>query len=240
MAEQKMLIIGATSGIGHALAVAYARAGWLVGATGRRLEMLAELQAFAPDRIMIRRHDVTAADNIAVVEELVYEMGGVDVLIYNSGIGIYNKKINWEPERDTIAVNVTGFAEVATWAYRYFRERGSGHLVGVSSVASERGGGTAPSYHASKAFMSNFMEGLRQKAWHDKKKIFVTDIRPGYVDTPMTRQNKGMFWIASSEKAARQIMTAIKQKKRVAYITRRWALAAWLFRMAPRWLYERF
>ena len=173
MSEQKMLIIGATSGIGHALAVAYARAGWLVGATGRRLEMLAELQAVAPDRIMIRRHDVTAADNIAVVEELVYEMGGVDVLIYNSGIGIYNKKINWEPERDTIAVNVTGFAEVATWAYRYFRERGGGHLVGVSSVASERGGGTAPSYHASKAFMSNFMEGLRQKAWHDKKKIFV-------------------------------------------------------------------
>ncbi|MCC6278996.1 MAG: SDR family NAD(P)-dependent oxidoreductase [Saprospiraceae bacterium] len=240
MAEQKILIIGATSGIGHAMAVAYARAGWLVGATGRRQEQLEALQATAPDRILIRRQDVTAAESIAVLEELVYEMGGVDVLVYNSGIGIYNKKIDWEPERDTIAVNVSGFAEVATWAYRYFRQRGGGQFVGISSIASERGGGTAPSYHASKAFMSNFMEGLRQKAWHDKKKIFITDIRPGYVDTPMTKQNKGMFWIATSEKAARQIMSAIERKKRVAYITRRWALAAWVFRMAPRWIYERF
>lgn len=240
MTEKKVLIIGATSGIGYALAAAYARAGCIVGATGRRQEQLEELQATVPERILIRRHDVTAADNIAVVEELIYEMGGADIIVYNSGIGIYNKKIDWEPERDTIAVNVSGFAEVATWAYRYFRQRGGGQFVGVSSVASERGGGTAPSYHASKAFMSNFMEGLRQKAFHDKKKIFITDIRPGYVDTPMTKQNKGMFWIATSEKAARQMMAAIEQKKRVAYITRRWALAAWVFRMAPRWLYERF
>ena len=102
MTEKKVLIIGATSGIGYALAVAYARAGCIVGATGRRQEQLEELQAAAPERIFIRRHDVTAADNIAVVEELIYEMGGADIIVYNSGIGIYNKKIDWEPERDTI------------------------------------------------------------------------------------------------------------------------------------------
>lgn len=240
MDTKKILIVGATSGIGHALALAYANAGWRVGATGRRLEQLEQLQAAAPGSIFVRRHDATSSDSIAVLEGLVQEMGGVDVIVYNSGIGIYNKKIDWEPERDTIAVNVSGFTEVATWAYRLFRAKGGGQFVGISSIASERGGGTAPAYHASKAFMSNYMEGLRQKAWHDKKQVVITDIRPGYVDTPMTTQNKGMFWVATSEKAATQIMTAIRQKKRVAYITRRWALAAWAFRMAPRWLYERF
>lgn len=239
MIEKKVLIIGATSGIGASLAAAYARAGWKVGATGRRLEQLEILKAAYPERIVIRRHDVTAPDNIAVLETLVQELDGIDVIIYNAGLGLYNKKMDWEPERDTIAVNATGFAEVATWAYRYFRQRDGGQLVGVSSVAAERGSGRAPAYNASKAFMSNFMEGLRQKAFHDKKGISITDIRPGYVDTPMTRQNKGMFWVAHADKAARQIMAAIARKKRVAYVTRRWALAALVFRLAPRWLYEK-
>ncbi len=240
MNEKKIIIIGATSGIGYALALEYARAGWQVGATGRRQEQLAQLQATAPDRIIIRQHDATDVNSIAILEGLVAELGGMDIVVYNSGVGIFNKKMAWEPERDTIAINVTGFTEVATWAYRYFYQRGGGQIVGVSSIASERGGGTAPAYHASKAFISNYMEGMRQKAWHDKKPIFITDIRPGYVDTPMTQQNKRMFWVATSEKAARQIKEAIERKKRVAYITRRWALAAWAFRQVPRGLYERF
>lgn len=239
MAGKKVIIIGATSGIGAALAEAYVRAGWKTGATGRRLEALESLKAAWPDQVYIRRHDVTDADSIAVLEALAAEMGGVDCIIYNAGLGIYNKTIDWEPERDTIAVNVTGFTEVATWAYRYFRERGGGHFAGISSVASVRGSGTAPAYNASKAFMSNFMEGLRQKAAHDKKGVIITDIRPGFVDTPMTQQNKGMFWVAKPGKAALQIMSAIERKKRVAYITRRWALVAWVLGVMPRWMYEK-
>ncbi len=233
-----IIIIGATSGIGYALAEAYLQAGWKVGATGRRLEALTPLQASAPDRAFIRRHDTTAPDSIATLESLVAEMGGADVVVYNSGVGIYNKDMDWEPEQTTIAVNVTGFTEVATWAYRYFRQRGSGHLVGVSSIASLRGGRTAPAYHASKAFISNYMDGLRQKAWHHKLPFYVTDIRPGFVHTPMTEQNKNMFWVATPQRAAQQIMSAIARKAEVAYITRRWTLVAWLFRLAPQWLYK--
>lgn len=240
MSEKKILIIGATSGIGAALVAACSRAGWTVGATGRRLEQLETMKAADPDRIFIRRHDVTAPDSLAVLESLVTEMNGADVVVYSSGIGIYNKNLDWEPERDTIAVNVTGFTEIATWAFRYFLEKGAGHFVGISSVASERGNGKAPAYNASKAFMSNYMEGLRQKAFHSKKEIFITDIRPGFVDTPMTQQNKGMFWVAKVDVAARQIMTAIARKKRVAYITSRWGLAAWLIRRVPRGMYEKF
>ena len=235
-----IIIIGATSGIGYALAEAYLQAGWKVGATGRRLEALEPLRASAPDRAFVRRHDTTAPDSIATLESLVAEMGGADVVVYNSGVGIYNKNIDWEPEQTTIAVNVTGFTEVATWAYRYFRQRGGGQFVGVSSVASLRGGRTAPAYNASKAFISNYMEGLRQKARHHKLPFYVTDIRPGFVDTPMTQQNKNMFWVATPQRAAQQIMSAISRKARVAYITRRWVLYAWLCHLAPRWLYERW
>lgn len=235
-----IIIIGATSGIGYALAEAYLQAGWKVGATGRRLEALEPLRASTPDRAFVRRHDTTAPDSIATLESLVADMGGADVVVYNSGVGIYNKNIDWEPEQTTIAVNVTGFTEVATWAYRYFRQRGGGQFVGVSSVASLRGGRTAPAYNASKAFISNYMEGLRQKARHHKLPFYVTDIRPGFVDTPMTKQNRNMFWVATPQRAAQQIMSAISRKARVAYITHRWVLYAWLCHLAPRWLYERW
>jgi len=234
-----IIIIGATSGIGYALAEAYLQAGWKVGATGRRPEALEPLRTLAADRAFVRRHDTTAPNSIATLESLVAEMGGADVLVYNAGVGIYNKNMDWAPERDTIAVNVTGFTEVAAWAYRYFRERGGGHLVGVSSIASLRGGRTAPAYHASKAFMSNYMDGLRQKAAHHRLPLHVTDIRPGFVDTPMTQQNRKMFWIATPQRAAQQIMSAISRQAEVAYITRRWALVAGVFRLAPDWLYRR-
>ncbi len=234
-----ILIIGATSGIGYALAEGYVQAGWRVGATGRRHELLEQLQALQPDRIFIRQHDVTAGNSIAVIEDLIDEMGSVDVVVYNSGVGLANKHMDFETEKRTIDVNVTGFVEVATWANRYFRTRGGGQFVGVSSVASIRGGRTAPAYHASKAFMVNYMEGLRQKARHHKMPFYVTDIRPGYVATPMTEQNPNMFWVAKPEKAARQMMAAINRRARVAYVTRRWALAALGFRLVPRALFER-
>ncbi len=236
---KKILIIGATSGIGYALAQEYAQQGWLVGATGRRMELLETLRASAPAQIIVRQHDVTAPDQIAIVEHLVRDMGGVNILVYNSGVGLYNKKLAFGPEKDTILVNVQGFVETATWAYRYFRENGGGQIVGVSSVAAIRGSGLAPAYSASKAFMASYMEGLRQKAHHDKKGITITDIRPGFVDTPMTQQNKKMFWVASPARAARQMREAIAAKKRVAYVTKRWGLVAFMLRLVPRFIYDR-
>jgi short-subunit dehydrogenase len=234
-----ILIIGASSGIGHALAEAYLQAGWRVGVTGRRRELLEQLRQTQPDRVHIRQHDVTAGNSIDVLEDLLAEIGPADVIVYNSGIGLANKNMDFEIEKRTIDVNVTGFVEVATWTYRYFRTQGGGQFVGISSVASLRGGRTAPAYHASKAFMANYMEGLRQKARYHKMPFYVTDIRPGYVATPMTEHNPRMFWVAKPEKAAKQIMAAISRRARVAYITKRWALVALGFRLVPRGLYER-
>lgn len=122
---------------------------------------------------------------------------------------------------------------------RTFKAQGHGHLVNISSIASLRGGGIAPSYNASKAFQAIYFEGLRINADMARLPIHVTDIRPGFVDTDMTKGQR-MFWLASPEKAARQIFQAITRKKRVAFITARWSLIAWLMKVMPYGIYRKF
>ncbi len=112
---KKVIIIGATSGIGLEIAKIYAQKGWLVGATGRRLEHLESLKNAFPKNIEIQQHDVTAEDNLLKINELCERMGGCDVFIYNSGVGIYNRDLDFAPEKKTIDVNVTGFVECIGW-----------------------------------------------------------------------------------------------------------------------------
>ncbi len=113
-----------------------------------------------------------------------------------------------------------------------------GHIVGVSSIIALRGSDIVPAYSASKAFMSNYLEGLRKKAFKDKSAITVTDIRPGFVDTEMAKAEQ-KFWVASPTQAAEQIYSAIQRKKSYAYITRRWILIGWLLKILPNWIYYR-
>jgi short-subunit dehydrogenase len=98
----------------------------------------------------------------------------------------------------------------------YFKKQGHGHLVNISSIAGLIGNGEAPSYNATKAFQINYLEGLRLNAYKSRVNIHVTDVRPGFVDTDMAKGD-GLFWVAPVEKAAQQIFTAIKRKRKVYY-----------------------
>lgn len=235
----KIIIIGATTGIGKALAEIYIAAGHEVTITGRRLNLLKAIQDAHPDKnVYISPIDVADIDNARrIIEELTNQNGGFDKVVINAGVGF--GKADFEQEIQTIDINVKGFVAIAQWAYGYFRNRGGGHIIGVSSLAALRSSPYAPEYHASKAFISSYMEGLRLRSAKNRHNIIVTDIRPGFVDTPMTRQNKGMFWVAPPEKAARQIAQAIEAKKNVAYITKRYFLLAILIKLFPEWLYAR-
>ncbi len=235
---RKAIIIGATSGIGRELAKLMAGEGFSVGIAGRRLELLQSLQKEFPDQIHIKRIDVALPSAIELLKELIAEMGGADIIVISSGTGFINKDLEWAKEKETIDVNVTGFAAMANVSFEYFRGRGGGHIVGISSIAAIRGGSEAPAYNASKAFVSNYLEGLRQKASKMKFALTVTDIQPGFVDTPMA-QGEGLFWVAPPQKAAKQIFDAIKKKKSHAYVTKRWRLIAWLLKVLPNRLYSR-
>lgn len=240
MAEKNAIIIGATSGIGRHLATVLAADGWHLGITGRREALLQEFADEVSTPVHTAVMDVAqTAEAMETLESLIDTMGGVDLMVVNAGVGFANFKIDWEPEKNTIDVNVTGFAAMANVAMRHFTARGSGHLVGISSLAGLRGMRGAPAYNASKAFVINYLESLRHHAMKKNLNIDITDIRPGFVDTPMTKGQKGMFWVATPEVAAGQIYSAIKAKKRVAYITRRWRIMAWIARLMPDFLWYR-
>lgn len=235
---KKVIIVGASSGIGYDLAKVFSANGYEVGITARRLDFLEKLQKELPNKSYISKMDV--ADPAAAREtlaKLVDEMGGMDILVLNAGIG--DSKPSWELEQQIIMVNMAGFTGLANWAVSYFEKKGGGQIAGISSVASVRGTHIATVYSATKAYVSSYMEGLQQRSNRKKSNITITDIRPGFVATPMTQENKGMFWVASSHKAATQIYSAIINKKRVVYITRRWWLVAQLIKSIPDFLWLR-
>lgn len=237
MRAKKAIIVGATSGIGEALACELAKEGYTLGLAGRNTKKLAELKEKLGERVHTKPIDVlNTGEAMSRLKELIEETGGMDTLIISSGIGYYNKKLLWERENLTLGVNITGFAAIANVGFNYFREQGGGHLVALSSIAVHIPSGISPAYASSKAFVSHYIRGLRIQSKRYKLGIDITDIRPGFVDTPMTEGQKGMFWVAPVEKAARQIVKAIKKKKRCVYITRRWSLLGWLTGILP----ERF
>lgn len=235
---KRAVIIGATSGIGNELAKILVENEYKVGITGRRKTELENLQASNPEKFSISSFDCTTENNAEKLTELVNEMGGLDLLILSSGTGDLNEKLEFDIEHTTNKLNVIAFTEIVGWAFNYFEQQGKGHLVAISSIAGIRGGRIAPAYNASKAYQINYMEGLRQKATKTKKPIYITDIRPGFVNTDMAK-GEGQFWVATKEKAAKQIFGFIKRKKGVGYVSRRWRLIAILLRVLPNGIYKR-
>jgi short-subunit dehydrogenase len=236
---KKAIVVGASSGIGHALAKVLAQDGYAVGLVARRLPLLLELQQEIGDQAMVKQIDVAdTAVAMPQFTQLLHEMGDVDLIVLSAGIGFLNPDLDWNKENETIGVNVAGFTAMTNLAVHYFLKKGSGHLVNISSIAAIRGNGMAPAYNASKAFESNYLEGMRHKFAKLHLPITITDIQPGFVDTAMA-QGVGLFWVAPPEKAAKQIYQAIRRRKTHAYVTKRWRLIAWLFKLAPDWLYHR-
>jgi short-subunit dehydrogenase len=230
---KKAIIIGATSGIGKSLSELLIREGYEVGVTGRREELFQSIKTQEAGRIVFKKIDVQDLATLEpICNELVSHMGGLDLLIISAGIGEENKNLNFDVEHSVIKTNVQGFTCIADWALRYFKQQGYGHLVNISSIAGIRGNGIAPSYNATKAYQINYLEGLRISVKEYGSSITITDARPGFVDTAMAK-GEGLFWVAPVQKAAEQIFEAIKQKKKVVYITKRWRLIGLILKLIP-------
>ena len=231
------IIIGASSGIGKELAVQLSAKGYKLGLTARRVDLLNELAKEINTESFVMQMDVKDIENTTKgINDLIQKMGGAGLIIINAGTGAHNPELEWEKEKNTIDVNVTGFCNAANAAMKYFISRGSGHLVGISSLAALRGNRFAPAYSASKAFLSNYLEGLRHKVVKENIPVTITDIKPGFVNTVMA-QGDYLFWVEPVPKAVKQIVKAIERKKAVAYITRRWRLIAWIYKALPKWIY---
>jgi len=238
-----ILVVGGTTGIGKGLALNYLeQEDYRVAITGRKAAALAAIKEKYPDNAVTFVHDVTAGGAENIIAKTDSEMGKIDTIVIVAGIGEINLMLTGDLELRTVSTNVFGFTDYAIAAYNYFKANGGGTLAAISSIASFRGGWAAPAYYASKAYVRNYLEGLRVRSFKEKANVSVCNLIPGYVDTKLgeTVGGKKLFWMAPVDKAVKQIAYAIDKKKPHAYITKRWWFVAQAMKAAPYWLYRHF
>ena len=227
------IVVGASSGIGEAVARHLAQSGWRVGLAARRLALL-EVLAREIGSAVVARVDLSEPDEAReALGRLAGELGDVDLWVLNAGAGEENPSFAWKAEEATIRVNALGFAAMADVAIHHCLARGQGRIVGVSSVARFLRRPEAVSYAATKAFVSVYLDGLRQLARSRGADVTVTEACPGFVRTAMMKASRP-FWVASPDKAARQIVRAALAGRKLVYVSRRWQLVAWVLRLLPR------
>lgn len=235
---KKAIIIGATSGIGKEVAALLLKQGWRIGIAGRRKEALQAFRQTCPSQIEIMPIDVTREDAPALLHDLIGKVGGMDLFFLSSGIGNQNPALLPEIEIDTARTNVEGFIRMVTAAFGYFREKGSGHIAVISSIAGTKGLGVAPAYSATKRFQNTYIDALAQLARMEHLDIRFTDIRPGFVATDLLKDENYPLLMQPC-RVARHIMKALRKKKRVAVIDARYRLIVFFWRLIPRCIWER-
>ncbi|RHJ52982.1 SDR family NAD(P)-dependent oxidoreductase [Bacteroides sp. AM10-21B] len=235
---KRAIIIGATSGIGQEVAHLLVQQGWYIGIAGRRENALQNMQQAYPGQIEIQCLDVTKEDAVLHLNELISRLGGMDLFFLSSGVGYQNRNLEPEIELHTARTNVEGFTRMITAAFDYFKKTDGGHIAVISSIAGTKGLGVAPAYSATKRFQNTYIDALAQLSRMQHLNIRFTDIRPGFVATDLLRNGKYPM-LMSADKVARHIVRALKRRKRVAVIDRRYRLLVFFWRMIPRWLWER-
>lgn len=246
LAGQVAVVTGASSGIGRALAVELARQSCRVGLIARRREALEALlreireaggtAAAAPADVSRR------SEAVAAVRQLAEDLGPVDLLVANAGIGWPDvlDPLSVERIEEMLRINFLGVIYACEAVLPEMLRRGHGHLAAVSSVAAYRGFAGSAGYCASKAAVSTFLEGLRIQL-HGSG-IAVTTICPGFVRTPMTEDNTFyMPGLLDADEAARRMVRALRRRAKLVNVPRRTALLVKLTRWLPdallaRWL----
>ena len=237
---KRVVIVGATSGIGREVALRMLQRGWLLGIAGRREDALEELRVAYPENVVVYPMDVMKDDAAERLSYLIELRGGMDLFFLASGIGRQNPTLNEDLEVRTAETNVSGFIRVVTAAYRYFETKGSGHIAVISSIAGTKGLGGAPAYSATKRFQNTYIEALAQLTRIKKINIKFTDIRPGFVDTALLNSKDHKYpMLMNPQKVAGLIMCAIDKKKRIAIIDWRYRVLVFFWNLVPRWLWER-
>jgi len=240
---RRIVITGASAGIGEALARRYAGPGTVIGLVARRREPMQALASSLPGRFEIYALDV--ADGAAMeraAREFCSRHGAPDLVIANAGVSIGthgDDPADVEKLRSVLEINVVGLAATLAAFAPAMRAERRGTLCGIASVAGFRGLPGAGAYSASKAAAIAWLEALRVELVGSG--VSVVTICPGYIDTPMTRVNRyRMPFLLPAGEAARRIARAIAARRRLVVIPWQMALVSVLLRLAPAWLYDRF
>lgn len=236
---KRAVIMGATSGIGYEVARFLLSEGWKLGLAGRREENLRKLQSEFPGQVCIKAIDVKDEDAGNALFSLIDELGGMDMYFHSSGIGYQNANLDADIELNTLETNGTGFTRMVGAAFRYFRDKGKGHIAVISSIAGTKGLGIAPAYSATKRFQNTYIDALEQLASMKKLDIRFTDIRPGFVATNLLNDGKKYPMLMKTDYTARLIVKALNSKKRIAVIDWKYRILVFFWRLIPRCVWKR-
>lgn len=244
--RKRALVIGASSGIGAALTELLVNKGYYVAAVARREALLVELcdkvneNSDSGGRALYYSHNVTDFKDIpALFQQIAADLGGLDLVVYGAAVqpGFDPDEYSFEKDSTMTRVNLMGAMAWLDEASVRFLRAGSGHIVGISSIAAVRGRRMNPGYNATKAGLDTFLEALRNRL--SRHGVSVTTIRPGFVDTRLLENAAKSFSVISPEEAARQIYKAIQRKKQVTYVPGRWRLVALGVIHTPSFIFRR-
>jgi short-subunit dehydrogenase len=237
----KVVIVGASSGMGEAMARQLAQEGAQVAIVARREDELKRLASEQPGKLYPYVHDVSNVDEVpALFERIERDMGAVDGLIYAAGVmpKIEEGEYAFEKDRAMVTVNLLGAMAWMNQAAKRFEAAKEGTILGISSIAGERGRRGNPAYCTTKAALTTYLEALRNRC--SRYGVNVVTIKPGFVDTAMTRGMKGLFWLISAEKAAQQSLALARTgSSAAAFVPSRWALVAYIVRSLPSFIFRK-
>ena len=236
---KRAVIMGATSGLGYEVARLLLSDGWKLGLAGRREENLRKLQSEFPEQVCIKAIDVKDSNSDKALLALIDELGDMDMYFHSSGIGYQNARLDADIELNTLETNGTGFTRLVGTAFRYFKEKGRGHIAVISSIAGTKGLGIAPAYSATKRFQNTYIDALDQLAGMQKLNIRFTDIRPGFVATNLLNDGKNYPMLMKAPYAARLIVKALRRNKRVAIIDWKYSILVFFWKLIPRCIWKR-
>jgi NAD(P)-dependent dehydrogenase (short-subunit alcohol dehydrogenase family) len=235
----RAVVVGASSGIGAALVRELVGRGFQVAALARRAQELDALaRELGPERVLAKVHDVRRREEVpALFEELVRRLGGLDWLVYASGImpKVGPSEFDTEIDAEILSVNTLGAISWCNPAAEYFLAQRRGVIVGIGSIAGDRGRRGNPVYGASKAALIHYLEALRNRL--SDYGVRVCTIQPGRVATVMTEglRERGV----APEAAARTIVSYAAWGCSTRYVPLRWHAISLVLRAIPSFLFRR-
>jgi len=242
---KKAIVIGAGRGIGEAIARKLTREGYLVGVVSQNFDNAKKVS----DQIntdagkilsLAYTHDVKNFDEVdGLLKQVMDDLGGLDLLVYNAGILLPTTLTTYQFENDRtmMEVNVTGAMAWINAVAPIFQDLKRGQIVGISSVAGDRGRVKNPAYTASKGAFSTYLEAIRNRL--SRHGVNVLTVKPGFVQTDMTKNQTGLFWLITPEKAAEDIWKAIKSKKQTIYTPFQWRYLMLVIQHIPSFIFRR-
>ena len=238
-----VLITGASSGIGKAIVLQLAKENCRLVLVSRRVELLEQLKNemnIAKERVLTIKCDVGNKTEVAKAYKLINEkFGDVDIAILNAGYGhkVTAENYNSNFAESTFGANIYGIVYWVEQLLPIFLKKGEGVIVGVSSLADNRGYSGSGFYCASKAAASIYLEGLRIEL--KPRGVIVITVRPGFVKTPMTESNKyKMPMLMEPKEAAQRIISGIKKEKSIIQFPWQMVILTKLVGLMPNKLYE--